>query len=50
MDGLFDLKADEGQLTNIAQTDTARLAQMKALFADRTEGFYRPFVEEVTLK
>ncbi len=50
VDGLFDLKADEGQLTNIAQTDTARLAQMKALFADRTEGFYRPFVEEVTLK
>lgn len=50
VDGLFNLKKDFAQQTNLAETDTATLRTMKELFAERTEGFYRPFVEEVTLK
>lgn len=49
-EGLFNLRADAGQRENLAQSDTVRLNEMKRVFALRTEGFYRPFVEEVTLK
>lgn len=48
--GLFDLKKDPRQQNNIATENPVRLDSIKQLFLDRTMGFYRPFVEEVTLK
>lgn len=49
-EGLFDLKNDPAQTRNLAETDTTLLARMKQVFARETDGFYRPFVEEVPLK
>lgn len=48
--GLFDLKADPGQRHNLAQERTALRDSLEAIFLDRAMGYYRPFVEEVTLK
>lgn len=48
--GLFNLKKDPRQQHNLAGEDPSRLDSIKQLFIDRTMGFYRPFVEEVTLK
>ena len=48
--GIFDLEADPAQRHNIAGSNPQLLDSLKTLFLDRTMGFYRPFVEEVTLK
>lgn len=48
--GLFDLSKDPAQRHNIAGENPVLLDSLRNLFIDRTMGFYRPFVEEVTLK
>ncbi len=48
--GLFDLVADPGQQHNIADENPELVDSLKVVFLDRTMGFYRPFVEEITLK
>ena len=48
--GLFNLKKDPGQQKNIAESDTSALSEAKKVFTRETNGFYRPFVEEVELK
>ena len=48
--GLFDLSKDPAQRHNIACENPVLLDSLRNLFIDRTMGFYRPFVEEVTLK
>ncbi|MBD5224424.1 MAG: sulfatase-like hydrolase/transferase [Bacteroidales bacterium] len=48
--GLFDLAADPAQTRNLAETDTLTLHRIQEIFTRETDGFYRPFVEEVTLK
>ncbi len=49
-EGLFNLKEDPAQTNNLAATDTTLLAQAKKIFSHETDGFYRPFVEEIPLK
>ena len=41
---------DPGQQKNIAESDTSALSEAKKVFTRETDGFYRPFVEEVELK
>lgn len=48
--GLFDLSVDPRQRNNIAAGNPALKDSLEAVFVDRAMGFYRPFVEEVTLK
>lgn len=48
--GLFNLKDDPGQTFNIAASDTTAFTEAANVFSSVTEGFYRPFVDEVPLK
>lgn len=48
--GLFNLKKDPAQQHNLAKENPQLLDSLKRVFLDKSMGFYRPFVEEVTLK
>ena len=48
--GLFNLTKDPSQLNNLASDNKELTDSLEKVFLDRTMGFYRPFVEEVTLK
>lgn len=48
--GLFNLKKDPAQQHNLAKENPQLLDSLNKVFLDKSMGFYRPFVEEVTLK
>ncbi len=48
--GLFNLKADLGQETNIAKENKAQFEKMKASFLEITKGYYESNVAEIELK
>ncbi len=48
--GVFDLSADRAQTKNLAPNNPELTDSLKEIFLDRSMGFYRPVVEEVTLK
>ena len=48
--GLYNLKKDVGQKTNLADTETKQLEKLKTKFFDITKGFYKKDVEEIELK
>lgn len=48
--GLFNLKEDPAQQHNLAKENPQLLDSLNTVFLDKSMGFYRPFVEEVTLK
>lgn len=48
--GLFNLKKDPAQQHNLAKENPQLLDSLNTVFLDKSMGFYRPFVEEVTLK
>lgn len=48
--GLFNLKADLGQETNVAKENTVKLEEMKSRFMEITKGFYKSDVKDIILQ
>mgnify|MGYP002411825535 FL=1 len=48
--GLYNLKEDTGQEKNVASLYPEKLEEVKEYFFRRTEGYYKPAVDEVELK
>ena len=48
--GLYNLKEDTGQEKNVASLYPEKLEEVKEYFFRKTEGYYKPTVEEIELK
>lgn len=48
--GLYNLKSDIGQQTNVADSNKERFETMQNRFIEITRGYYNPQVEEIELK